>query len=416
MRTSYSALETYKTCPLKYKYQEIDKIRAPKNIAAVFGTLVHGALKYMFERNPLYPTLDEVISFYTEHFHEKSEKIEWNSRASKDTARRDSAESAKKEAEEKMYFEEGIKLLTNFYKKNQPWTFNVVELEGRFSLELLDEVTGKVHTLAGIIDRLDKDPESSVYEIIDYKTGKRMPGEAELAENLQLGVYHLALTARWPSIDPEGFVTSLYFLKHNEKISVKPSRETLARTRVDVLKTIREIEENIEKNNFPPMPGPLCGWCSYQRMCPMWAHEYKEEAVKTASDAEVAQAIQDFFELKKQGDAVKDALEGARATILSYMESEKVMRVFGERGHITKNVQERVSYDLEKLEEVLKKAGVWEKILEPEAKKLEELLPSLSKDVTEAVQAQTSKKQVVVLKPTKKKGMEDEDPVGQFSN
>jgi RecB family exonuclease len=350
----------------------------------------------MFERNPLYPTLDEVISFYTEHFHEKTEKIEWS-------------DPDKKEAEEKMYFEEGIKLLTNFYKKNQPWTFNVVELEGRFSLELLDELTGKVHTLVGIIDRLDKDPESDVYEIIDYKTGKRMPSEAELADNLQLGVYHLALTSRWPSVEPERFVTSLYFLKHNEKVSVNPTRDTLARTRALVLKTIREIEGNIEKNDFPPMPGPLCGWCAYQRFCPMWAHEYKEEATKTASDAEVAQAIQDFFELKQQGDEVKDALEGARSTILSYMESEEVARVFGERGYITKNVQERVSYNLEKLEDVLKEAGVWEKILEPESKKLEEFLPSLAIEVIEALQAQTSKKQVVVLKPTKKKGMDDEE-------
>src|SRR3989338_6688079 len=115
MKTSYSALNTYKTCPLKYKYRKKDGIREPKSIEAVFGTLVHSALKFMFERNPLYPTLDEVISFYTEHFHEKSEKIEWTN-------------PDKKDAEEKMYFEAGIKLLTNFYKKNQPWTFNVVEL------------------------------------------------------------------------------------------------------------------------------------------------------------------------------------------------------------------------------------------------------------------------------------------------
>ncbi|MEK7646921.1 MAG: PD-(D/E)XK nuclease family protein [Patescibacteria group bacterium] len=63
MRTSYSALDTYKTCPLKYKYQNIDKIKAPKNKEAVFGTVVHEALKFMFEKTPLYPTLDEVVNF-----------------------------------------------------------------------------------------------------------------------------------------------------------------------------------------------------------------------------------------------------------------------------------------------------------------------------------------------------------------
>src|SRR3989338_11424169 len=119
MRTSYSALETYVNCPLKYKYQEVDKIRRAKRIEAVFGTLVHSALKYMFERNPLYPTIDEVLNYYTEHFHESAEKVEW-------------PEPERREQEEKMYFEEGIKLLKNFYKKNQPWTLMSSSSKGAF--------------------------------------------------------------------------------------------------------------------------------------------------------------------------------------------------------------------------------------------------------------------------------------------
>lgn len=396
MRTSYSALETYKTCPLKYKYQEIDKIRGPKRIESVFGTLVHSALKFMFERNPLYPTLDEVLNFFTEHFHEKSEKIEW-------------VDVEKKEQEEKLYFDEGLKLLKNFYKKNQPWTFNVVELEGRFVLDLLDEKSGTTHTLAGIIDRLDKDPESGAYEIIDYKTGKRMPGEAELAENLQLGVYHLALSTRWPSFDPENFTTSLYFLKHNEKVSVKPSRETLVRTRDYVLNTIREIEDRILRNDFPPMAGPLCGWCPYQRMCPMWAHEFRDETVRNASDAEVAEAIQEFFEIKKADDKNKKRLSEIRAVILNYMQQENLARVFSDVGYITKNVQERVSFDVEKAQPILEKAGVWDKIMEPSEKKLEALLSSLPKEIQDEILKFETKKLITTLKQTKKKGSSIED-------
>jgi len=164
MRTSYSALNTYKTCPLKYKYSQIDKIKEPKRIEAVFGTLIHSALKFMFERNPVYPTLDEIIDFYSNKWAEKSDKIQWRNHE-------------KKEEEEKIFFEEGIKILKNFYKKNQPWTFDVVELEGRFSFDLLDEASGHTHTIADIIDRIDKDPNSEVYEIIDYKTGKKMPSQ-----------------------------------------------------------------------------------------------------------------------------------------------------------------------------------------------------------------------------------------------
>ncbi len=396
MRTSYSALETYKNCPLKYKFQEVDKIRMPKGAAAVFGTIVHSALNYMFERNPLYPTIDEVIDFYATHWKEKSESIIWSS-------------PDRKEQEEKMYFDEGLAILKNFYKKNQPWMFNVVELEGRFSLDLLDEKTGTTHTLAGIIDRLDKDPETGRYEIIDYKTGKRMPSEAELVDNLQLGVYHLALTARWPSMDPENFTTSLYFLKHNEKVSVVPSRETLVHTRDFVLKTIREIEEHLQDGNFPPMPSPLCGWCSYQKLCPMWAHEFKDEETKTASDAEVAEAIQEFFEIKKSDDKNKKRLAEIRGIILQYMQQENLARVFGESGYITKNVQERTSFDLERAEPLLKKGEVWEKILEPSEKKLEKLLTSLPQSLQEEILKFETKKMITVLKPTKKKGGADEE-------
>ena len=73
MRTSYSALETFKNCPLKYKFQEIDKIKVPKNVETVFGGSVHSALKYMFERSPLYPTLDQVIDFFRNIWDKKNQ-------------------------------------------------------------------------------------------------------------------------------------------------------------------------------------------------------------------------------------------------------------------------------------------------------------------------------------------------------
>lgn len=391
MRTSYSALATYKICPLKYKYSQIDKIKEPKRAEQVYGTLIHSALKFMFERNPLYPTLDQVIDFYTKKWNEKSLFIEWRN-------------LEKKEAEEKVYFDEGIATIKNFYKKNQPWTFNVVELEGRFSLELTDEVSGKVHTLAGIIDRIDKDPQSDLYEIIDYKTGKRMPAEKDLKENLQLGLYHLALISRWPQLKPENIKTSLYFLKHNEKISVTPTQEIARATKQNILNTIREIEQKIEKEEaFPPTPSAFCGSCGYRKICPMWSHEYKKAEVKTASDKEVAVAIKEFFDIKAEDDTRKKRLADLRNIILSYMEQEKVERVFGGPGYITKGIQERFSYDLEKIKPILEKIGKWNAILDPDEKKLEKLLAQIPKNIKEEILMFRNKKLIITLKPTKKK-------------
>src|SRR3989344_5451024 len=181
MRTSYSSLNTYKTCPLKYKYQEIDKIKTPKSKEAIFGASMHEALRYMFKKNPLFPTLSEIINFFSEIWNERSSKIEIS------------------EEEKTDYKTEGENLIKNFYKKNQPWNFNAVELESRFEFEIKDEKTGAAHTIAGIIDRLDKKIENEDgYEIIDYKTANKMPSQDTADRDLQMSIYHLGILKRWP--------------------------------------------------------------------------------------------------------------------------------------------------------------------------------------------------------------------------
>ncbi|MEK7614553.1 MAG: PD-(D/E)XK nuclease family protein [Patescibacteria group bacterium] len=387
MRTSYSALDTFKTCPLKYKYQAIDKLRAPKRIEAVFGTLLHSALKYMFLRNPLYPTADEVIDYFTKAFNEKSEKIIW-------------PDEKRKESDEKAYFDEGVKLIKNFYHKNQPWNFNALELESRFALEIPDEKEGVTHTLAGIIDRIDKNEADGSYEIIDYKTGKKMPAEKKLAENLQLNVYHLALVNRWPSIKPEKIKISLYFLKHNEKISATPEAGREEKTKKALLTTIREIEDMEKTGNFPPTPGPLCDWCGFRKMCPMWSHEYKKP--ETPSDEEAAEAIREYFAVKSSEDENKKKISELRGKILTYMDSQKLGRVFGGEGYITKTIQERVSFDIEKIKPILEKLGLWNEVLAPDMKKLQQIINTLPDSEQEVVLSAKTVKSFVTLKASKK--------------
>jgi hypothetical protein len=134
MRTSYSSIETYLQCPQRYKFQEIDRIRVPKSKEAIFGTLIHETLKFTFERNPLYPTLDEVIAHFRAH---------WPSR---DTLNAESKHDPLKqewgEDEEKIYFNEGVRMLKRFYEKNAPWNYHVIDLESHFEVTLQDEKTG----------------------------------------------------------------------------------------------------------------------------------------------------------------------------------------------------------------------------------------------------------------------------------
>ena len=64
MRISYSTLNSYQNCPLKYKFREIDKIKEPKSKEAVFGTLIHAVLRYVHTPSILAPSMEQALDYF----------------------------------------------------------------------------------------------------------------------------------------------------------------------------------------------------------------------------------------------------------------------------------------------------------------------------------------------------------------
>lgn len=370
MRTSYSALNTYKTCPLKFKYQEIERIRVPKSKEAVFGTTIHAALHYMFTHEPLYPSLDQILDFFRKKWTEAQEKVKLE----------------EKEAE--AYHNQGAALLSSFYKKNQPWNFHVIDMESRFEVPLEDPKTKELHMMAGVIDRIDK-IKDGYYEIIDYKTSRRMPAQAQLDSDLQMSIYHLGILDRWPHLEAQNIKLSLHFLKHGEKISTTRSHKALQETKTQVLATLREVKERLAKDNFPPTPSALCDWCGYRPICPMWRHLYQDEKLKIKSAQELAPILQEYIALKAANQQNTFRLRALQAKIEDFMASEKLERVFSTNAYLTRRSKEKFIYDMEKVKAVLTAAGKWDAILKADERKLEALietlLPEIQKQLREAV-------------------------------
>ncbi|OGF61163.1 hypothetical protein A2662_03350 [Candidatus Giovannonibacteria bacterium RIFCSPHIGHO2_01_FULL_45_33] len=393
MRTSYSALDTFKQCPQKFKFQVIDKIKAPKSVEAVFGTAVHAALKFMFSHDPIFPTLDQILADFEESWRSSSVKV--------------SPELAP--ALKTTYEESGKSLLKNFYKKNQPWNFSVVDTESRFEV-LLTAEDGKTHVLAGIIDRIDKLADGE-YEIIDYKTNRKLPSQASVDVNAQMSIYHMALTKKWPHIDPQKIKLSLYFLKHSEKLSSARAAESISATTESVLNTIREIEKRTAENNFPPNPSPLCDYCFYKPMCPAWKHLYKKTGAPAPDESMLQSALNEYFGIKSQEAGNEKRIKELQSIIKAYMDANGVERVFDERGYyISKKLQRRFKYDLDRVKDILLGAGLkdkWEALLEADEKKLKLIMETLPSPVRNQIaNLKTLSKEFTVLtassKPAKK--------------
>ncbi len=172
MRISYSALESFKRCPLKFKFQYIDKIRTPKSKSALFGTLLHSALKILHEPGLIIPTEEEILNFISD---------KWDSSI------------YGSEQESTMAFAQAIKIMKDYYAKNYPADFNVLALEAPFEVPI--QTGQELHLITGKIDRVDKTPDG-VLEVIDYKTAKKMPSQEAVDKDLQLAVYHLGVANR----------------------------------------------------------------------------------------------------------------------------------------------------------------------------------------------------------------------------
>lgn len=361
MRISYSALETFTTCPAKYKFQYLDRLPAPKSKEAVFGTLIHELLKMFHEPTRTSPlTEEELLKNFTE---------KWEPDIYEDSQ------------EEAFAFHQGVEMLKNYYRQNQELKFNVVNLETFFEAPISDRE--EFHQITGKIDRIDKLEDNS-FEVIDYKTARKMPAQKEIDDNLQLAVYHLGLVNRWPAFEKENrpVKLTLYYLKHGEKLSTIKTNQGLNETKEKILSIIDEIK----KSAFEPKINPLCAWCSYQRWCPLFKHKFSEQ--RTANSEQIKNIIQEYFEIKAQQEKETKRITELKEAINRYCDQEGIDRVFGKTGYITRLLQKRFSYDLLKLKEILKPLGKWEEILtldKAKFKKVIEQLPyELKKQIEEA--------------------------------
>ncbi len=373
MRISYSALDTYKSCPLKYKYQQIDKIKTPKSKEAVFGTILHSTMKFIHTPGILSPTLEQAMEFFSNS---------WN------PAVFDSPE------EERAAFVQGVKIIQDYFRQNNPADFNIVNLESRFQIEIGEK--DNRHIISGIIDRIDRTADG--FEIIDYKTTKKMPTQDRVEGDMQLSVYLAAFLSYYPEErkNLDKLKVSLYFLKHGVKLSAARTEEQLKENEAVFLETIKLIEEG----KFEPTISPLCDWCGYQNICPMWKHKFKE--ARKIDTKEINGLIDEYIDLKSAISLTKDRLMKIQEDIVTYMGQEGVERVFGSQGVIARSLRVTYKYDEEKIQAILAPLGRWQEVLRLDKtalKNISDLLPAqVKKEIEKAKIVDKETKSLIVKK------------------
>lgn len=244
IRLSYSAITLYERCPFAYRLEYVDGLKPEPSPYLSFGRTLHAVLQWMYDRDvPEPPSLEEVLSRLEECWEE---------------------EGYAGEEEEGSFRRHAREVLTAFYRRNHR-DFNLpVALEHRF------EVKMDGYVLTGVIDRIDRHPDGR-YEVIDYKTNRRLPPLERLRDDLQLPIYQMACMETW-GIRPSKL--SFYFLLPNQKFSTRPYDEAGLD---QVRERLSAAAEGIREGIFPPRRNRLCAWCSHRGLCPEGEEGRSEE-------------------------------------------------------------------------------------------------------------------------------------------
>jgi RecB family exonuclease len=146
--------------------------------------------------------------------------------------------------------------------------------EGRTTLAVECTVQHRYEdvVLFGKIDRLDRRPDGAL-EVIDYKSGRRIPTEDDVRGSLAMALYQMLVARNHPGVP---VVTTLLHLRSGQTASVARSEDELREVEAGALALARQILADREKL---PCPGDQCRDCPYPRVCPsgsLWLAQHPE--------------------------------------------------------------------------------------------------------------------------------------------
>jgi CRISPR/Cas system-associated exonuclease Cas4 (RecB family) len=242
---SASDIQTYRSCPLRYKFARVLRIPTEQTVGQRFGIVVHQVLeRYHSEGGETLAQLLELLD------------AGW---------RRTGFGESQRDRELR---EKAATALSRYHARLHGQESQPVWFERAFDFRL------GPHHLRGRVDRVDRLADGSRehggeevgggevrYELIDYKTSRPKTAE-QLEDDVQLSLYALAAREDWQL---ESSSQAYYYVLDDLKVPVPRS----AQDAESVKEIVLEVGEGILGQAFEPTPShSACSICDYRIVCP----------------------------------------------------------------------------------------------------------------------------------------------------
>jgi DNA helicase-2/ATP-dependent DNA helicase PcrA len=229
---SATDIETYRTCPLKYKFARVFRIPSEPTMNQRFGILVHQVLE-RYHGGGSEPGLPSLLGLL---------EAGWRRGGFGDSE------------EERQFRAKATQALVRYHDRFREEDAEPVWFERAFQFRM------GPHLLRGRVDRVDRLPDGG-YELIDYKTG-RPKTAAQLREDVQLSLYAVGARESW---ELDAAQQAYYYVLDDEKVPVERSEED----RDWITETVFTVADGIQGQGFEPTPSwAACSMCDYRIACP----------------------------------------------------------------------------------------------------------------------------------------------------
>jgi DNA helicase-2/ATP-dependent DNA helicase PcrA len=231
---SASDIQTYRSCPLRYKFARVLRIPTDQTPQQRFGIVVHQVLERYHASGAT--TLAEMLELLEACWHRAGLGDAPHERELRHRARA---------------------ALASYHARLGEQRSEPVWFERPFEFRL------GPHHLRGRVDRVDRltDGAGEEFELIDYKTSRPKSAE-QLEDDVQLSLYALAAREAWQLSSSR---QAYYYVLDDVKVPV-PADEQRAEAVKDV---VLQVGEGILAQAFEPTPSrAVCSLCEYRIVCP----------------------------------------------------------------------------------------------------------------------------------------------------